>query len=248
MPTRSSLLLACDRKNSVTKGFGRGHAPVSVVYDVYGRLLPQALAPTIGFNGHCIEPLTERYALGHGRRVYDPVLRRFHSPDHMSPFHKGGLNAYVYCLGDPVNYDDPTGQFGRRVLSSLYNAAKKVSNFVLDYSRWFIDVSAANVLGRSEQLFITSVVSSNVAAGAALLGMNTVATGATIVSNLSLIASSGRWTNVALRESAGFTNAVFAEVQYRVGVVSQRLAAFRRAPSSEHVSDLPHRANHVRMI
>ncbi|RMU75656.1 hypothetical protein ALP24_200133 [Pseudomonas syringae pv. aptata] len=34
---------------------------------------------------------------------------RFNSPDSMSPFGKGGMNAYAYCAGDPVNRSDPTG-------------------------------------------------------------------------------------------------------------------------------------------
>jgi hypothetical protein len=34
---------------------------------------------------------------------------RFYSADSLSPFGKGGLNSYCYCLGDPVNRTDPTG-------------------------------------------------------------------------------------------------------------------------------------------
>jgi uncharacterized protein RhaS with RHS repeats len=34
---------------------------------------------------------------------------RFNSPDSWSPFGEGGLNAYTYCLGDPVNAIDPSG-------------------------------------------------------------------------------------------------------------------------------------------
>ncbi|KAK6509207.1 hypothetical protein TWF481_003967 [Arthrobotrys musiformis] len=29
----------------------------------------------------------------------------------MSPFGKGGLNSYAYCLNDPINRVDPTGHF-----------------------------------------------------------------------------------------------------------------------------------------
>src|SRR5471032_2916159 len=36
---------------------------------------------------------------------------RFNSPDSLSPFWKGGVNAYAYCVGDPVNRVDPTGHF-----------------------------------------------------------------------------------------------------------------------------------------
>ncbi|MEE4636302.1 RHS repeat-associated core domain-containing protein [Pseudomonas alliivorans] len=34
---------------------------------------------------------------------------RFNQPDNLSPFGRGGLNAYAYCLGDPVNRGDPSG-------------------------------------------------------------------------------------------------------------------------------------------
>lgn len=64
----------------------------------------------LGFNGELRERPQGWYHLGNGHRIYNPVLRRFHSPDRLSPFGAGGLNPYAYCLGDPVNYTDPTGR------------------------------------------------------------------------------------------------------------------------------------------
>lgn len=61
------------------------------------------------FNGQYLEPLTNRYLLGNGYRAYSPVLSRFASPDDFSPFGAGGLNAYIYCAGDPINGSDPSG-------------------------------------------------------------------------------------------------------------------------------------------
>jgi len=49
------------------------------------------------------------YMLGAGYRGYIPSLRRFNSPDSWSPFGRGGINAYAFCGGDPVNGRDPTG-------------------------------------------------------------------------------------------------------------------------------------------
>ncbi|EOG3623999.1 RHS repeat-associated core domain-containing protein [Pseudomonas putida] len=51
------------------------------------------------------------YLSGNGYRAYSPALMRFCSPDASSPFERGGLNTYTYCLGDPVNRTDPTGHW-----------------------------------------------------------------------------------------------------------------------------------------
>lgn len=65
----------------------------------------------LGYNGELHEPHTPWQILGNGYRVYNPALRRFHSPDSMSPFGRGGINAYAYCSGDPINHADPDGHF-----------------------------------------------------------------------------------------------------------------------------------------
>ena len=43
-------------------------------------------------------------------RYYSPELSRFLSPDPLGPA-SGDLNAYAYCLNNPVMYTDPSGQF-----------------------------------------------------------------------------------------------------------------------------------------
>lgn len=63
----------------------------------------------LGFSGEYINPPLKSYQLGQGYRTYSPSLMRFQSPDSLSPFGRGGINCYVYCAGDPVNYTDPTG-------------------------------------------------------------------------------------------------------------------------------------------
>ncbi|NRD73995.1 RHS repeat-associated core domain-containing protein [Shewanella sp. VB17] len=66
---------------------------------------------SLGFNGERQDSATGLYHLGKGYRVYNPALMRFHASDSMSPFGKGGVNAYAYCLGDPINLKDPSGHF-----------------------------------------------------------------------------------------------------------------------------------------
>ncbi|WP_231656213.1 RHS repeat-associated core domain-containing protein [Pseudomonas californiensis] len=81
-----------------------------MVYTPYGHRHTSAPGlDLIGFNGEPLDPITGHYLLGNGYRAYNPVLKRFNSPDSLSPFGKGGLNAYSYCVGDPVNRSDPSG-------------------------------------------------------------------------------------------------------------------------------------------
>lgn len=44
---------------------------------------------------------------------------RFHSPDILSPFGAGGIHAYAYCAGDPINHVDPTGHSPVRMKRSI---------------------------------------------------------------------------------------------------------------------------------
>ncbi|EGR4144173.1 hypothetical protein DDN51_17430 [Vibrio cholerae] len=62
-----------------------------------------------GFNGETLDPVTGNYMLGNGYRGYNPFLMRFMSQDSLSPFSDGGINAYQYCHGDPINRIDPSG-------------------------------------------------------------------------------------------------------------------------------------------
>ncbi|WP_373874200.1 RHS repeat-associated core domain-containing protein [Pseudomonas faucium] len=81
-----------------------------VAYTAYGFSAPQqGLASSLGFNGERLNLPAAGYFLGNGYRLYNPQLMRFLSSDKLSPFGRGGLNAYVYCAGDPVNKIDPSG-------------------------------------------------------------------------------------------------------------------------------------------
>jgi len=82
-------------KNYTAFGFAHRPAPPSML---------------LGFTGQYWQ-CSGFYLLGRGHRAYSPMLMRFCSADRLSPFGKGGINPYVYCGGDPVNYSDPSGQF-----------------------------------------------------------------------------------------------------------------------------------------
>ena len=105
-----TLLLASDLQQSVLIELDR-NGPNPFAYSPYGLQSSFRRAGThLGFNGQFKEGATGWYHLGNGHRVYSPVLMRFHSPDRLSPFGKGGINHYAYCGGSPVNRVDPTGE------------------------------------------------------------------------------------------------------------------------------------------
>ena len=118
-PTGTSLLTT-DLPGSAISLVKPRHPINNVVYSPYGysRSLDTAGA-LVGFNGELPEAITGHYLLGNGYRAYNPVLMRFNSPDSLSPFSKGGINAYAYCSGDPVNKQDPTGRFFTQWLKML---------------------------------------------------------------------------------------------------------------------------------
>jgi len=85
-------------------------------YTVYGYDARLAEGTVLGFNGQLSCLLKHTYSLGNGHRIYSTSLMRFLAPDRLSPFKEGGVNAYGYVQGDPVNRDDPTGQMFRRMI------------------------------------------------------------------------------------------------------------------------------------
>lgn len=110
-----SVLLAVAQQGSILTRVNPCCLPQSLAYLPYG--YHPGLTTVLGFNGERLEPITGHYLLGNGYRAFNPMLMRFSSPDSLSPFARGGLNAYVYCLGDPVNYFDPSGHSKERYFS-----------------------------------------------------------------------------------------------------------------------------------
>jgi RHS repeat-associated protein len=95
--SKSTIIMTSD---TTTKSSLSGQAPSEQLV---------ILKSMVGFNGERRDPVTDLYHLGSGQRVYSPRLMRFYSADSMSPFGAGGINSYAYCLGDPINFTDPSG-------------------------------------------------------------------------------------------------------------------------------------------
>lgn len=130
-----TTLLATDQQRSVLQLVDKaGTEPIA--YSPYGHHPAESgLASLLGFNGERRDPVTGHYLLGNGYRAYNPVLMRFNSPDSLSPFGEGGLNAYGYVGGDPVGCVDTSGHvpmfkpFFKR--SSPYHRRDILSDYII---------------------------------------------------------------------------------------------------------------------
>ncbi|OSR48387.1 hypothetical protein BV324_05309 [Pseudomonas syringae pv. actinidiae] len=118
-----TTLLATDQQRSVLQLVDKaGTEPIA--YSSYGHHPAESgLTSLLGFNGECRDPVTGHYLLGNGYRAYNPVLMRFNSPDSLSPFGEGGLNAYGYLGGDPIGFVDESGHVPMPTLKYLANKA-----------------------------------------------------------------------------------------------------------------------------
>ncbi len=118
-------LLKVDRQQSV---LGCAGFPARV-YSPYG-IARWVRGPSSGFVGQWYEPSLVGYHLGNGRRAYAPSVMRLQAADALSPFGAGGTNSYAYCLGDPINRTDPTGQESSAAESWLALSANALALFV----------------------------------------------------------------------------------------------------------------------
>jgi RHS repeat-associated protein len=132
--TVATTMLITDHQRSVLNTLDA--APHrTLAYTPYGHCSPgHGLLSLLGFNGEPPDPVTGHYHLGNGYRQFNAVLKRFNSPDSWSPFGKGGVNAYAYCEGDPINRVDPTGH---ALLKNLVAMLKSPVDFTLD-DHWFV--------------------------------------------------------------------------------------------------------------
>ena len=111
-------------------------------YDPWGRVLSVAGAnPALAerqplrYRGYYYDTETAMYYLP--ERYYDPVLARFISQDAIQPDLADpiALNLYAYCLNDPVNMFDPSGEWPAWV-KSVASAARTAWGHVRAGFRW----------------------------------------------------------------------------------------------------------------
>ena len=108
MPSRGDVVNILDNSGNIV---------VKYTYDAYGNCTrgyttnnDLADSNPIRYRSYYYDEDTGLYYLN--ARYYNPQWRRFISPDnteYLDPETPNGLNLYVYCNNDPVNYVDPSG-------------------------------------------------------------------------------------------------------------------------------------------
>lgn len=117
----------------------------SLSYTAYGYSQHGSVcAVMLGFSGQKRE-VFDGYLLG-SYRAYIPSLMRFNAPDNISPFGAGGINAYGYCGGDPINRTDRSGHnpASRLIFNKTMN--KLDARVGAGHERWSSEPLAANAL------------------------------------------------------------------------------------------------------
>lgn len=123
-----------DKQASVLGSVGMEGAR-SIHYSAYGGSGAAANLPSLtGYAGYYLDALSGHYILGNGYRSYSPLMMRFLSPDSLSPFGRGGVNAYAYCAGNPISRIDPAGRFWDSAVT-VRKAKIKVNDSALPATR-----------------------------------------------------------------------------------------------------------------
>ncbi|WP_295729998.1 FG-GAP-like repeat-containing protein [uncultured Muribaculum sp.] len=106
-----SVMRIIDSQRNIVASYSYSEWGMRTIVQMNTDLHPWVKYFNRGFCGH--EHLPEFSLINMGARVYDPVDMRFLSPDPLvqDPMLPQNFNRYSYCLNDPINHTDPTGEF-----------------------------------------------------------------------------------------------------------------------------------------
>jgi RHS repeat-associated protein len=105
----------------------------------------------MALHGQLNERPLDGYLLGNGYRLYLPQVMRFVQADSLSPFGAGGVNAYAFCGGEPINRKDSDGAAWYSALAKLFRLGRKTENiFAVSFPKTIIDPK-----GKTELTFRT---------------------------------------------------------------------------------------------
>ncbi|WP_164721180.1 RHS repeat-associated core domain-containing protein [Burkholderia stagnalis] len=267
-----TVLYGIDQQQSVLLAVSGGEHR-DLAYTPYGYRATDTDMPGLpGFNGEPLDPLTGGYLLGNGHRLYDPVLMRFHRPDTLSPFDGGGLNPYAYCLGDPINRIDPTGQLSWQAILGIVLGAVVIALTVVSLGAGA--AIAAGVAPATGMLGAIATVPSMTVSGVVSVaaGVAGLAEGATTIASAALSERDGKasgilgWVSLGLGVAsaangvAGAASKVAGASKGVVSTTTRNLAVARAAIDvtarthgvagqfvSTFVDDVPAWASHTMM-
>ncbi|MBF8668960.1 hypothetical protein IR012_01200 [Pseudomonas putida] len=158
-----------------------------------GSLDNEQLVGLLGFNGEARERALGWMLLGRGYRAYNPWLMRFHSPDSAAPEY-AGINPYVYCGNNPVNWHDPSGHYGIRHSMEAPYVPPKPMKAKADWRSW-LGVALGAVFAVVSFIFLPPIgLTMAFALGAASLALDVAAT---VVSAWALVTGSSAASNWA---------------------------------------------------
>lgn len=121
---QQKLLLATDQPGTVLQALAAEQSN-GFAYTPFGFCAANdGVQSLLGFNGERPEPVTGHYLLGNGYRAFNPISMRSNSPDSLSPFERGGMNAYAAYMNNPISYVDRDGHSILSALRGLFGAKK----------------------------------------------------------------------------------------------------------------------------
>ena len=96
-------------------------------YDAWGNttVCEERVENRFRFNGQQYDPITQQYYLR--ARFYNPVIARFTQED---TYRGDGMNLYVYCVNNPVSYEDPSGNLPQ-CMKDAYHKARQNGETIL---------------------------------------------------------------------------------------------------------------------
>ena len=114
-----------------------GNILAQQAYTPYGQQLGATLPTPFAWNGACgIYTDPETGLLYIRARYYSPSIGRFISRDPIG--FDGGINLYVYCSGDPVNWVDPDGlkpvSFSPPIMTIINDNITETRNHTMTYA------------------------------------------------------------------------------------------------------------------